>query len=517
MSQTRRKLPVGIQTFREIREEDCYYVDKTHYATQLVANGKHYFLSRPRRFGKSLFVDTLKELFEGNEALFRGLAAHGNWDWSVHHPVVRLDFSGASFDQPQALEHDLADQLGAIEDEAGISASDGPPVVRFRRLVRELHRQTGRRVVVLVDEYDKPILDALDTRELAVANRAALRGLYSTVKFNDAHIRFSFFTGVTKFSKVSVFSDLNNLADITLHPAYSAICGYTDRDLDTVFSPELEGLDRQAIRDWYDGYRWLGEKAVYNPFDVLLLFEQRLFRAHWFETGTPTFVIRKLLDTRIARPSLDGLLATDDLLSAFDVDDMAVEELLFQTGYLTIADVHDHDGDIRYRLDYPNREVRQSFNRSLLRAMTPPESSRAATGADVRALLQANDFGGLEAVLRAFFASIPYNWHVANDIGDYEGYCASVFFAYFAATGLNVRTEDASSHGRLDMAVEFGSAVYLFEFKVVDDAPTGEAMAHLKARRYADKNRTRGLPAHLIGVEFSRKDRNLAAFETERA
>ena len=516
MSQARRKLPVGIQTFRKIREEGYYYVDKTRYAMQLVATGEHYFLSRPRRFGKSLFVDTLKELFEGNEELFRGLAAHSDWDWSVRHPVVRLDFSGASFDEPQALGHDLADQLGAIEAETGISASDGPPAVRFRSLVRELRRQTGHRVVVLVDEYDKPILDALDKPELAVANRAALRGLYSTVKFNDAHIRFSFFTGVSKFSKVSVFSDLNNLADITLHPAYSAICGYTDRDLDTVFAPELEGLDRQAIRDWYDGYGWLGDERVYNPFDVLLLFEQRLFRAHWFETGTPTFVIRKLLDGGIARPSLDGLPATDDLLSAFDVDDMAIEALLFQTGYLTIADVQDDDGDIRYRLDYPNREVRQSFNRSLLRAMTPPESSRAATGADVRGLLRVNDFGGLEAVLRGFFASIPYNWHVANDIGDYEGYYASVFYAYFAATGLNVRTEDATSRGRLDMAVEFGAAVYLFEFKVVDDAPTGEAMAQLKARSYADKYRMQGRPVHLVGVEFSRKDRNLAAFETDR-
>ena len=515
MSPAKRKLPVGIQTFRKLREEECYYVDKTAYALRLVEEGTHYFLSRPRRFGKSLFVDTLKELFEGNEELFRGLAAHGEWDWSVRHPVVRLDFSGASFDGPQALGDDLADQLGALEDEMAISASDGPPFVRFRRLVRELHRQTGQRVVVLVDEYDKPILDALDTPELAVANRAALRGLYSTVKFNDAHIRFSFFTGVSKFSKVSVFSDLNNLADITLHPDYSAICGYTDGDLDRVFSPELEGLDRQAIRDWYDGYGWLGDERVYNPFDVLLLFQQRLFRAHWFETGTPTFVIRKLLASGIARPSLDGLLTTDDLLSAFDVEDMAIEALLFQTGYLTIADVQDDDGDVRYRLEYPNREVRQSFNRSLLRAMTPPESSRAAAGADVRGLLRFNDFGGIEAVLQAFFASIPYNWHVANDIGDYEGYYASVFYAYFAATGLTVRTVDATSRGRLDMAVELTSEVFLFEFKVVEDTPTGEAMAQLKARSYADKYLTQGRRVHLIGVEFSRKDRNLAAFDTE--
>ena len=511
----KRKLPIGIQTFRRVREENCYYVDKTDFARRLVESGTHHFLSRPRRFGKSLFVDTLKELFEGSEDLFRGLAVHGEWDWSVSYPVVRLDFSGASFDEPDALREDLADQLGVLEDENGIAAFDGSPAVRFRRLVRELHRRTGQLVVVLVDEYDKPILDALDTPELAVANRAALRGLYSTVKFNDAHIKFSFFTGVSKFSKVSVFSDLNNLADITLHPAYSAICGYTDRDLDTVFAPELEGLDRQVIRDWYNGYRWLGGENVYNPFDVLLLFEQRMFRAHWFETGTPTFVVRKLLDSGVAAPSLDGLVATDDLLSAFDVEDISVEALLFQTGYLTIADFEDREGDIRYRLDYPNREVRQSFNRSLLRIMTPTASNRIATGADLRSLLRANDFGGLEAVLKALFASIPYNWHVANDIGDYEGYYASVFYACFAAAGLRVRTEDATSHGRLDMAVELDGQVSLFEFKVVEDAPTGEAMAQLKARRYAEKYRLHGRSVHLVGVEFSRKDRNIAAFETE--
>ena len=515
MSQARRKLPIGIQTFRKLREEECYYVDKTAYALRLVEKGTHYFLSRPRRFGKSLFVDTLKDLFEGNEELFRGLAAHGEWDWSVRHPVVRLDFSGASFDEPQALGYDLADQLGVIEEEAGIPASEGPPAVRFRRLVRELHRQTGHRVVVLVDEYDKPMLDALDTPELAVANRAVLRGLYSTVKFNDAHIRFSFFTGVSKFSKVSVFSDLNNLTDITLDPAYSAICGYTDGDLDTVFAPELEGLDRQAIRDWYDGYSWRGAEKVYNPFDVLLLFHSRQFDDHWFETGTPSFLIRKLIESGLDAPALDGTLAPHDLLSAFDVEHVAIEALLFQTGYLTITDTVDDMDERRYRLGYPNGEVRRGFNRSLLRAITPPESSRAATAADVRGLLRAGDLGGLEAVLRAFFASIPYNWHVANDIGDYEGYYASVFYAYFASTGLTVRTEDATSKGRLDMAVELDDAVCLFEFKVVKDAPTGEAMAQLKARRYADKYRTEGRRVHLIGVEFSRKDRNLAAFEAE--
>ena len=509
----RRKLPIGIQTFRRIREDHCYYVDKTGYAVRLVASGTHYFLSRPRRFGKSLFVDTLKELFEGSEALFRGLDAHPMWDWSVRHPVVRLDFSGASFDEPGALQDDLALQLDAVEEETGIPRRYDRPSARLRDLVRALHEKTGERVVVLVDEYDKPILDALATPALAVANRATLRGLYSTVKFSDAHIRFSFFTGVSKFSKVSLFSDLNNLVDVTLEPAYAAVCGYTEGDLDAVFAPELEGLDRDAIRHWYNGYGWLGSETVYNPFDVLLLFRQRLFRPHWFETGSPSFLIRALLDRGIASPTLDGLYATDELLSAFDVERMATEALLFQTGYLTIVGVDDGPGGRRYRLGFPNHEVRLSFNRSLLRAIVPEGAQRIALGADLHDLLRSGDFAGLEALLRSFFASIPYNWHVNNDIADYEGYYASVFYSLFAAAGVDARAEDATSRGRLDMAAVVDGRVCLFEFKVVEDAPTGAALAQLRDRRYADKHRAAHGPIHLIGVEFSRKTHDLIAFE----
>ena len=235
----RRKLPIGIQTFREIREEDCYYVDKTAYALRLIDEGKHYFLSRPRRFGKSLFLDTLKELFEGSEALFEGLAAHDRWDWSVRHPVVRLDFSAGDFTDPGCLQDETTTQLAAVEKRAGVEPGHARASIRFRQLVEALHDRSGRRVAVLVDEYDKPILDALAVPEVARANRGYLRGLYSAIKFSDAHVKFTFLTGVSKFSKVSIFSDLNNFTDITLEPEYSAVCGYTDEDLDTVFAPEL--------------------------------------------------------------------------------------------------------------------------------------------------------------------------------------------------------------------------------------------------------------------------------------
>ena len=515
---TKRKLPIGIQTFREVREDNCYYVDKTAYIHRLLNEGKHFFLSRPRRFGKSLFLDTCKELFESNKPLFEGLYIHDRWDWSVRHPVLRLDFSSGTYQGPDDLREEMAAQLNALEEEAEIIPRDDDTApARFRRLMKVLHERTGQRVAVLIDEYDKPILDALEVSEVARANRDFLRGLYSTVKFADAHIRFTFLTGVSKFSKVSLFSGLNNLIDITLDPRYSAICGYTEADLNSVFAPELPGLNRDEIGTWYNGYNWLGEEKVYNPFDVLLLFRNREFGAYWFETGTPAFLVETLFKRRVSSLALDNMVGSSDLLSTFDVDAIATEALLFQTGYLTIHRSERRGGEMFYRLGYPNREVQQSLNRSLLNRMTGDASRRAAHSAQLYDLLLANDFAGLETLFHAFFASIPYEWYTSNDIANYEGYYASVFYSYFAALGLDVTVEDSSSHGRLDMAVLFDGNVYLFEFKVVEMTPEGAAMAQLKAKRYADKYRGLGQPIYLVAVEFSRETRNLAAFAVERA
>ena len=506
-----------MQTFRDIRESNCYYVDKTAYIGRLLDEGKHYFLSRPRRFGKSLFLDTCKELFEGNEPLFEGLAIHDRWDWSVRHPVLRLSFGSGHFKEPGYLHEEVMDQLQILEEESEVVAHHDAAPARFRHLIRTLHQRTGRPVAILVDEYDKPILDALDAPEVARANRDFLRGLYAVVKDCDAHIRFSFITGVSKFSKVSLFSGLNNLTDITLEPDHSAICGYTDVDLDTVFAPELGGLDRDQIRDWYNGYSWRGADKVYNPFDILLLFRKREFAAHWFETGTPTFLVDTLFRRRVSSLALDGMLSTAELLSTFDVDNMPTEALLFQTGYLTIERLEPRGAEMFYRLGYPNREVRQSLNRSLLNRMTGDASRSVAHSARLYDLLLVNDFPGLAALVESFFASIPYEWYTNNDIASYEGFYASVFYSYFAGLGLDVVVEDSSSHGRLDMALRFNDNVYLFEFKVVELAPEGAAIAQLKARGYADKYRDRGEPIHLIGVEFSKEARNLAAFDVEQA
>ncbi len=514
---TRRTLPIGIQTLRKLREQGGYYVDKTPYLRRLLDEGSHYFLSRPRRFGKSLLLDTLKELFEANEALFEGLAIHDAWDWSVRHPVVRLSFGSGHFTEPDGLRTEVADQLRTLENDAGVTARHDSTAARFRHLIRTTHERSGRRVVVLVDEYDKPILDALDVPDIARANRDYLRGLYAAIKDSDAHVRFSFLTGVSRFSRVSLFSGLNNLDDITLEPGYSAICGYTDADLDTVFAPELPGLDRDAIRAWYNGYSWLAEEKVYNPFDILLLLRSRRFGAWWFETGTPTFLVETLFRRQVSALALDDMVASARLLSTFDVDDIATEALLFQTGYLTIREEVERGGRTLYRLGFPNREVRQSLNECVLDYLVRSPSRQEANSARLHDLLLANDFDGLKALFHAFYASIPHPWYTSNDIARYEGFYASVFYSYFAGLGLDITVEDSTSHGRLDMAVRFNGNVYLFELKVVETAGEGAAMAQLKAKGYADKYRGAGEPVHLVAVEFSRDARNVVAFEVERA
>ena len=510
---SQRELPIGIQTFRKVRENGCYYVDKTPHIERLVDDGKHFFLSRPRRFGKSLFLDTLKELFEGSEALFKGLAIHEPWDWSMRNPVVRLDFSKGDFTAPNYLHRNTMAQLGDIGRRAEVASDYETAPERLSYLLETLHERSGERVVVLVDEYDKPILDALRNPEVARANRDYLRGLYSTLKFADAHIRLSFITGVSKFSKVSLFSGLNNLIDITMEPTYSAICGYTERDLDDVFAPELAGLDRLAIREWYNGYSWLGAERVYNPFDILLLFRNRTFKGHWFETGTPTFLIETLLRRQVRSVDLDGMVASDELLSAFDVDDISPEALLFQTGYLTILKQEELAGRTLYTLGYPNREVREGLNGSLLRHLVRDSTRQMANSIRLYRLLEADDLEGLRELFHAFYASIPHEWYTNNDIARFEGYYASVFYSYFAGLGLDVTVEDSTNLGRLDMALRFEGRVYLFEFKVVEQAGEGSAMAELEARRYSDKYRAGG-PVRLVGVEFSSASRNIVSFET---
>ena len=514
----RKKLPIGIQTFADIRSDKFYYADKTGYAVNLAERGKYYFLSRPRRFGKSLFLDTLKELFEGNKPLFEGLQAESRWDWSKKHPVIRISFSDGVLKSREELDAKIQGIFRENCIDLGITRPADLSIMDISGYLRDMiiqaHTKTGQRVVVLVDEYDKPILDNITNREIATDMREGLRNLYSVLKGADEHLRFVFITGVSKFSKVSLFSGLNNLQDITLDPRYSAICGYTDEDIDTVFAPELVGLDRDEIRNWYNGYNWLGT-CVYNPFDMLLLFDVREFKPFWFETGTPTFLVNMLSDRQQFIPDLSHIVAEESILSTFDVDNIPSEALLFQAGYLTIDSVWKIPGRHEYTLKYPNKEVQASLNDVLLKQLSGGLSIPGAQISRLYRLLHANQLPELKALFQAFFASIPHDWYRKNRMAEFEGYYASIFYSHFAALGFDIILEDTTNHGQIDMTVLFNKHVYIFEFKVVELTPEGKALQQIKDKNYAEKYQARGEPIHLIGVEFSRENRNIVGFELE--
>ena len=518
----RLQLPIGIQDFATIRGGSHYYVDKTRLIHRLVRHGRHYFLSRPRRFGKSLLLDTLRELFAGNEPLFRGLAIHGHWDWSETCPVLRLSFDG-KYNEPGDLDRDVCTQLFLVQRDAGLDpvSPDQAGPDRLRILLDELHAKSGKQVVVLVDEYDKPILDVLDAPEQAKANRDYLRGLYGIIKGSARHVRFVFVTGITMFSKVSLFSGLNNLEDISLDPRFATLCGYTDRDLDTVFAPEVPGLDRDEIRAWYNGYHWRGGERVYNPFDVLLLFRNREFEPWWFRTGSPTFLFRMMAERGVSPRELEGRVTDLNLISTFDVDNITVDALLFQSGYLTIAGEQRRGGRTLYRLDYPNYEVRLSLNDSLLQHVTGRGPAVAGECEELCRLLADNDFDGFAQQLRAFFAGIPFQWHGDPGPTRYEAWYAGMLYSCFRALGMDLRVEESSTQGRSDMVLLHASQVFVLEFKMAEEGAGAEeaaaqAMEQLRAQRYAEKYGGRGEPVHLVGVVFARSERNLVAVRSER-
>jgi len=510
----KKKLPIGIQNLREMREEGYYYVDKTEFAHRLIREGKYYFLSRPRRFGKSLFLDTLKEIFEGNEGLFAGLYIHDKWEWNKKHPVIRVSFSDGVLKSRQELDAKIHEILNYQIHHHGVSVENQSVSGKFEDLIRNVHAQHGARAVILIDEYDKPILDNIEDDSVAMEMREGLKNLYSVIKGSDPHLKFVMLTGVSKFSKVSLFSGMNNLTDITMEAGFSSLCGYTERDVDEVFGSELEGLDRDKVREWYNGYNWLGE-AVYNPFDLLLLFRNREFKPYWFETGTPTFLIKLLRERETWLPGLDQSYASEKLLSTFDVGNIPTEALMFQAGYLTIEREEKFSEESQITLKFPNREVYQSLFDTLLMDLTLQTSEVVKSRFKLWKLLQKNDVYGIGKLLKSFFASIPYQWHTKNNIGDYEGYYASVFYAYFASLGLDISVEESSCAGRLDMAVKFNGHIYIFEFKVVELEPVGRALEQIKAGNYAGKYSASGQPIHLIGVEFSREKKQIVEFEVE--
>lgn len=515
-----RKLPIGLQNLREIITDGYCYVDKTMHALALAEAGKYYFLSRPRRFGKSLFLDTLKELFEGNEPLFRGLYVHDCWDWSQRHPVIRLDFSAGILENREQLDRHIYELLQFNQRQLGLTCEATSLPGCFAEMIERLHAETGQGVVILVDEYDKPILDNIDHPERAAEVREGLKNLYSAMKGRDAELRFVFMTGVTKFSKVSLFSGINQLQDLTLDPRCATLCGYTQHDLETVFADHLDGVDWQQLRRWYNGYGFLGE-PVYNPFDILLFISQgRTYRNYWFETGSPSFLIKLFQQRRYFLPDLESVETSEEILDSFDIERIDPVTLLFQTGYLTIASTRWHRSRILYRLRLPNQEVAMALADHLIEGYAGPLPSGRDRHQDaLYDTLIRGDVDALIAAIKRLFAGIPWRNFTYSDLPEYEGYYASVLYAFFVSLNAEVIAEDISHHGQVDLTVKLEGYVYVIEIKVERGRPVptpdqepvdNPALAQIQARGYSAKYR--GLPARglfEVGLVFDPDARNL--------
>ena len=415
------------------------------------------------------------------------LFLENNWDWNEKYPVILLSFGGGVVKSRAELDAFISDMFMTEYEFYGLEVKSRLINSRFKDLIVKLNKKFNQRVVIIVDEYDKPILDNITDKKVAGEIRDGLKNIYSVIKDSDAYIKFAFLTGVSNFSKVSLFSGLNNLTDITLDKRYSAICGYTENDRKIVFQDRLKGLAKNKIKKWYDGYSFLGE-SLYNPFDILLYFDSGEFRNYWFQSATPTFLIDILQEKKYHIPDFENLKATENLLSSFDIDYMELETLLFQTGYLTIKDVRELGNTRVFNLSYPNLEVKMSLTDFILQYLTNQVSKKDAVKIDLYEILEENRLNDLKKVFYSFFASIPHDWYRKNEISAYEGYYSSIFYCYFTALGLDLCVEETTNIGQLDMSVKFEDRVYIFEFKVNKFASDSKkALKQIKEKKYYEK------------------------------
>ncbi len=512
-----KKLPIGLNSLKNIINDGFLYVDKTKKLYELIEHGRYFFLSRPRRFGKTLTVDTLKHIFEGNKDLFKGLYIYDKWNWDERFPVIRIDFSGGNFSTKEKFEERAITILEKNQRFLGIECTKKDPSNCFEELILKAYEKYNKPVVVLIDEYDKPILDNIEKPELAEEIRDLLSNFYGVIKGLDEYLRFVLLTGVTKFSKVNLFSKLNNLYDITVNRKFSDICGYTEDDLDKYFSEYLKGADREKVRKWYNGYSWLGEK-VYNPFDILLFISnEHQFRPYWFETGNPTFLIKLMKKKKYFIPELENIEATDSLLGSFDVYTMKIEALLWQTGYLTIKGVN-HIGEMQsYLLGFPNLEVKVSLNEVLLKYLSDIEENLYSES--IRKVYNAFFSGDIEtiiSILKSLFASISYTNFTKNEIDSYEGYYASVIYAFLASLPINLIGEDTTNRGRIDLTILLPDKAYIIEFKVKDGNEEKSPFKQIKEKKYYEKYLNKVKEIYLIGITFDKNERNITEYKSEK-
>ncbi|WP_353258014.1 ATP-binding protein [Prochlorothrix hollandica] len=508
-----KNLPLGLNTLRVLEENNCVYVDKTAFILPLTQQPGRYFLSRPRRFGKSLLVDTFKELFEGNQHLFEGLFIDDRWDWGRTFPVISIDFTGGVLDSRAALDEKIREILATHLDRRGITSNKHSISGLFSDLIQGAAQQHGQRSVVLVDEYDKPILDNIENKAVAIAMREGLKNLYSVLKAEDAHLQFVFLTGVSKFSKVSLFSGLNQLTDLTIDPRYSSLCGYTDQDLRDSFGEHLTGVDWDELKRWYNGYSWTADETVYNPYDILLFIEKgHRFRNYWFETGSPNFLVNLFRQQPYFLPNLEALEVTEEVLESFEIERINPITLLFQTGYLTIKRTFVRRDRFMLALDVPNLEVRLALNDWFIDAYADTIHTKSDLQDQFYLLLETGDLPGLCGLIDRLFTSIPWRNFTNNNLAHFEGYYASVLYAFFAALDARIIPEDITNQGQADLTIMLGNHIYVMEFKVIPgETVTGNpALEQLQQRQYASKYRGQpGKAVHEVGLVFSEAKRGL--------
>ncbi len=508
----KRNYPVGIQNFEKIRSRNYCYIDKTELIYKLVQSGQYYFLSRPRRFGKSLLISTLEAYFQGKKELFEGLAMETLEKEWIEYPILHLDLNTEKYDTPQTLENKLSLNLKMWEDEYGANEYEYSLATRFEGVIRRAAEKWGRNVVILIDEYDKPMLQAIGNEALLTDYRNTLKAFYGVMKSCDRYIKFALLTGVTKFSKVSVFSDLNNLMDISMSNRFANLCGITEEELYSNFQEDIIELGRQnklteegtkaALKEMYDGYHFTEESEdIYNPFSLLNTFAEMKFGSYWFETGTPSFLVELLKHSRYDLHRLTEEMASADSLGGIDTMNTNPVPILYQSGYLTIKG-YDREFQVYY-LGFPNKEVEEGFTKFLL-----PRYAHLETGNpsfEIMSFVKDVRQGNADAFLRrlqSFFADSPYE--LARDL---ELHYQNVLFIVFKLLGFYTQAEYHTANGRIDMVVKTDKYIYVMEFKL--DGTAEEALQQINNKQYALPFASDSRKLFKVGVNFSKEKRGI--------
>ena len=509
--------PIGIQNFEKLRKNGYVYVDKTELIYRLVKTGSYYFLSRPRRFGKSLLISTLEAYFQGKRELFQGLVMEELEKEWVQHPILHMDLNTAKYQSKESLENILNDTLADWESLYGTTPTEVTPELRFKGIIRRACEQTGQLVVILVDEYDKPMLQAIGNNELQTEYRNTLKAFYSVLKTQDKYIKFAFLTGVTKFGKVSVFSDLNNLNDISMDERYVALCGMTEEEIHHYFENDIhqlasvQGLTYEEtcdrLKESYDGYHFVeNSEGIYNPFSLLNTFDKMKFGSYWFETGTPTYLVELLKQNHYNLEQMAHEETNSEVLNSIYADESPIP-VIYQSGYLTIKDYDERFGN--YILGFPNREVEEGFIKFLMPYYT--NVNKVESPFEIQQFVKEIESGKPDAFLRrlqSFFADTPYEL-----IRDLEVHYQNVLFIVFRLVGFYVKAEYHTSEGRVDLVLQTDRYIYVMEFKLEGTAE--EAMRQIEEKHYARPFEADPRQLFKIGINFDNKTRNIEKWIVE--